>query len=94
MKAVANKMIVTLAVVVLVVLFVAAALLAGVQAVAASTSLTDDLLLVALALFGVVLSTAKSMTDSQGETHKANALHIASREKVATARGAFMKVSM
>ena len=95
MKAVANKMIVTLAVVVLVALFVAAALLAGVQAVAASTSLTDDLLLVALALFGVLLSTAKSMTDSQGETRDANALHIAPRGKATTtARGAFMNTSM
>jgi len=95
MKAVANKVIVTFAVVVLVALFVVAALLTGVLAVAASTSLTDDLLLVALAMLGVVLSTAKSMTDSQGETHDANALHIAPREKAAiTARGAFMKASL
>lgn len=90
MKAVANKMIVTFAAVVLVGLFVAAAFLTGVLAVAASTSLADDLLLVALALFGVASSAAKSVTDSHGATGDANALHIASREK-ATAAGAFMK---
>ncbi|MGI8566188.1 MAG: hypothetical protein ACR2LZ_06865 [Pyrinomonadaceae bacterium] len=94
MKAVANKVIVTFAVVVLVASFVAAALLVGVKAVAVSTTITDDLLLVALALFGVVLSTAKSMTNSQGETRDANALSIAPREKATTNPGAFIKASM
>ncbi len=94
MKAVANKVIVTFAVVVLVASFVAAALLVGVKAVAASTTITDDLLLVALALFGVAISTAKSMTDSQGETRDVNTLRIAPRQKVTTNPGAFMKASM
>ncbi|HVF87974.1 MAG TPA: hypothetical protein VM866_10305 [Pyrinomonadaceae bacterium] len=94
MKAVANKMIVTFAVVVLVASFVAAALLVGVKAVAASTTITDDLLLVALALLGAVLSTAKSMTNSQGETRDVNTLRIAPREKATTNPGAFMKASM
>ena len=92
MKERLTKIIVTLAAIALVVPFVCVALLIGTRAVAGAASMSDDLLLVALALTGAAASVVKNMRRTTRTMSRDTSLHITATH-ARRGRAAFLSAS-